>query len=291
MGKARKIYITGKERIGEVGGGHSFNANFVKCFDIVDNPKDCDIFFISSFGMIEKVSHIPFDKKVVLRVDNVLKKSRNRDMYLGTEKVTRMEALRYVAQRADAVIYQSTWSQQLLEPFLKNTKSHLIMNSVNESIFNTDVTPYPSDEDDHIFLYSRSSNHDNKQWHQAYFAYVDIQRDNPKARLWITGRFSNDNIPNNFDFFDGERWDYLGRITDPEQMAMIYRASSHFLYTYDHDACSNTLIEALMCGCEPIMYENNGGAWEIMEHFKLDGADYFKLSRMAKEYQEVFDAL
>ena len=276
----------------KIGGGHSFLRNFRKCFEdeIVDDPKDCDIYFITSVSMLNKLSEIPEGKKIVLRVDNILKKSCNSDMYpFEGEKVSRMVAMQILAQKADLVIYQSQWAKSLLDSFLKPKKSVVILNSADESIFNPDGSKIPTDKE--IHLYSRSSNHDNKQWHKAYYWVIENFKNHPEKELWITGRFSPENIPNNFDFYNDESVKYLGYITDPETMALYIRSANHYLYSYFNDACSNTAIEAALCRTDITWIERSGGAYEISEHLIFNGPDYFKLPRMKREYLEAFNGV
>lgn len=276
----------------KLGGGHSFLRNFRKCFkdQLVDTPEECDIYFITSVSMLGKLSLIPKNKKIVVRVDNVLKRSCNRDIYpFEGDKVTMMEALKLVAQRADLVVYQSEWSKNLLDPFLRPKKSVVIMNSADEGIFNPDGGKLPVEKD--IYFFCRSSNHDNKAWYKAYYWYIEEFRKNPNSELWIAGRFSPENIPNRFDFFQGETVKYLGYVTDPEAMAFYFRTCKKYLYTFEFDAASNTLIESLLSGANVEMLSNSGGAQEIMTEFIVTGADYFKLPRMKQEYEEALNVL
>lgn len=284
-----KIYTQGYNE-SKQGGGHSFLRNFRKCFkdNIVDDPKDCDIYFITSVSMLNKLSEIPKDKKIVLRVDNILKKSCNSDMYpFKGNKVSRMVAMRILAQKADLVIYQSEWAKNLLDGFLRPSKSVVILNSADENIFNPDGGQIPVDRD--IYFYSRSSNHDNKAWYKAYYWYIEEFRKNPDSELWITGRFSPENIPNSFDFFQGETIKYLGYVTDPEAMAMYFRTCRKYIYTYEFDACSNTLVEAMLCGAIIEMLSLSGGSGEIVRY--REDKDYFKLPRMKQEYKTAMEAL
>ena len=274
------------------GGAHSFLGNFRKIFkdQIVNTPEECNIYFITSASMLSKLSEIPKDKKVVLRVDNILKRSNNRDIYpFEGNKVTMMEATRLLAKRADLVVYQSQWSKDLLNDYLKPNKSVVILNSGDESIFNPIGAKIPTDKE--IYLYSRSSNHDNKGWHKAYYYIIEEFKNKPNAELWITGRFSPENIPNRFDFFQNEPVRYLGFVTDPEVMATYFRTAKYFVYPYSFDACSNTLIESLLCGCELIILDSSGGAREIMDKFKEFGREYFYLDRMKQEYIEALNGI
>ena len=269
------------------GGGFSFLSNFRKCFSdqITDNQDEADVILITSVSMLDKLSSIPKNKKIVLRVDNILKKSCNKDIYpFEGDKVSMMEAMKILAQKADLVVYQSEWSKDLLNGFLRPNRSTVILNSVDESIFNPDGCRIPTDKE--VYFYSRSSNHDNKQWHKAYYAYQNIHSSKKNCELWITGRFSPENIPNSFDFFNGEIVRYWGYVTDPEVMATYFRTAKHYLYTYFCDAMSNTAIEALLCGTDVIWLEQSGGAKEIKVNFEQYGQEYFYLDRMKRQYQE-----
>jgi len=287
----KKIYLLGNDQK-KVGGGWSFVSNLAKYLgdQVVDDPKDSDVYFVTSVSMLPKLSVIPPDKKLVLRVDNALLQSRNRSIYpFKGDKVTMMEGMRLVAKRADLVIYQSQWAKNYLDPFLKAKNSTVILNSVDETIFNPEGAKVPHDEE--VYLYSRSSRHDQKGWHIAWYEYQFIQQKNPNAQLWIAGHFSPANVPTNFDFFAGEDIKYLGFVGSPQEMAIHYRSADHYLYCFEYDACSNTLIEALMCGTDVIYYDKSGGAKEIEIKYALHGRDYFKLERMGKEYEEAINVI
>lgn len=286
-----KIYTAGWNPE-KLGGGHSFLRNFRKCFsdNIVETPEECDIYFITGLSMLSKLSEIPLDKKIVLRVDNILKNSCNRKMYpFEGDKVTCMEAMRILVQRADMVIYQSKWAKKLLHGFLKPKHSVIILNSADESIFFPKEELRP--EGKKIYFYSRSSNHDNKGWHKAYYEFQEIFKEDPLTELWITGRFSSENIPNNFDFFNGETIKYFGQIQDAETMAFYMKSSDIFIYPYSFDACSNTLIEAYLCGMDIKFLDFSGGAKEICNKFWDKGREYFYLDRMKQEYLAVFEKI
>lgn len=286
-----KIYTQGYNPE-KTGGGHSFLRNFREIFkdNLTDNPEDCDIYFITSVSMLNKLSEIPKKKKIVTRIDNILKKSNNSDMYpFEGDKVTRMEAMKILCQKSHRVIYQSKWAKQLLHDYLKPKHHKIILNSADENIFFPDKNLRA--EGKKIYLYSRSSNHDNKGWHKVYYEFQDIYKKDHLTELWIIGRFSPENIPNNFDFFNGENIKYFGRITDPETMAFYMRSADIFLYPYSNDACSNTLIEAYLSGMSIRYLDLSGGAREICKRYWNDGVEYFHLQRMKNEYMEVFNKL
>lgn len=213
-------------------------------------------------------------KKIVFRIDNAVRNSRNR----GTG-MTRMKAF-YKA--ADLVIFQSRWARDFLEAYLCDPgesltkKAAVILNGVDTNRFNADNRNAPDDS----HLYVRSSRDEGKQWVMAWYWFVN----NPGA-LEIVGRFSSDNLDWGFDFYNGERWKYTGEHRD---MTQVYKRNKYFLYTYTNDACSNTLLEAIASGCEIVdVYGQlkTGGAPEIMACRDIS------VERMIREYREVIDGV
>ena len=296
--KKMKIYFLGNERSNKIGGGWSWLKNAsLGPWDITMNPEDCDIYFITSVSMLDKVSQIPFGKKkVILRVDNILKDSTNRRLYglEGKEKITRMEAMKQVAQRADAIVWQSTWAKNYLSPFIGKTKAiqRIIMNGVNQEIFKPDGAKMPNNGSP-VYLYVRSSNHDNKGWHVAQYEFMRIFQKNPHAELWIAGRFSPENNEHLFDFFQGENYKYWGFVGDPEVMAMLYRGADYLLFPFWQDCCSNTILESLACNLkiELLTGGNTGGTPEILENYKKYGREWLSCKRMNSEYSKLFEEL
>jgi glycosyltransferase involved in cell wall biosynthesis len=200
-------------------------------------------------------------KKIVLRVDNVVRDSRNRG--------TGMSRLKAFCEVADLVIYQSQWAKDLLEPFTKKD-GLVILNGVDTIRFN----PYGHAQDD-TYLYARSSRDEGKQWIMAWYWFL-----NHPGQLEIVGKFSPDNLDWGFDFYNHQKWVYTGFHRD---MAPVYKRNKYFLYTYLNDACSNALLEARASGCEIVdVYGmlQTGGAPEIM------ACEDISVERMVWEYKE-----
>lgn len=205
-------------------------------------------------------------KKVVLRVDNAVRDSRNRG--------TGMSRLKAFCEAADLVIYQSEWAKRFLYPFTK-VDGAVILNGVDTSRFRSD-----NKGEDDSYLYVRSSRDEGKQWIMAWYWFVN----NPGV-LEIVGRFSSENLDYGFDFFNGEKFRFMGEQTN---MADIFRRNKYFLYTYLNDACSNTLLEARASGCEIVdVYGmlQTGGAPEIM------ACKDISIERMLMEYKECLAAI
>lgn len=255
-----------------IGGGWSFISNFIKSMgDTITIYENADIFFIPSASMVsrETVQKAKDDnKKIVLRCDNIIRNSRNRN--------TGMTRMKDFADWSDLVIFQSNFAMELLQPFLRAYNYEVIHNSVDENIFNS-----KGREEGNRYLYGTHSTDSTKNWEMARVKFQDIHNEE-KAFLNLFGRLPVGE-EHNFDFYNGEQYKYWGYIQDPNVMANIYRQSDYFLYSYFNDACSNTLIEAIVCGCKPVdcfgMIQT-GGAVELIWR----EPEYFKLERMATDY-------
>jgi len=263
-----KIHVA-KYEPNRVGGGWSFQQNFAKGFDL-HSYNDSDIYFITSASIVERseVQQAKADgRKIVLRVDNAIRNSRNRN--------TGMTRLYDFAQLADLVVYQSNWARQFLKPFLKKD-GVVILNGVDTSVYNKDNRNAP----DNTYLYVRSSRDEGKQWIMAWYWFV-----NNGGHLDIVGKFSPENTEYNFDFYNNEQFRFYG---EQQNVIDFYRRNRYFLYTYLNDACSNTLLEALASGCEVVDVFGmlkTGGAKEIMKCKDIS------LERMNNEYKEVLNGL
>lgn len=280
-----KIYIANQSKQ-SLGGGWSFIDSFKKGFEIVDNVHDCDIFFIPSPTMTQRDAvweAKALKKKVVLRIDNAVRDSRNRN--------TGMSRMFDFAEMADLVIYQSNWAKDYLANFLQYPNSTVIINGTDTDIFN----PRGRHEtDETVYLYSRYNRDETKNWEMARYWYSQKQMRKDKTKLLIVGQFSPDLHAANFDFYQGERIQFLGVQESKQALADIYRQSDFLIYPYFCDACSNTLIEALCCGTavqDIYGMTGTGGAPDILFKFQDEGMDYFKLERVNGEYREAFEAL
>ena len=112
-----KIFIPEKAKAG-LGGGWTFTRNFINCMrgqvEFESRIEKCDIYFLPGPTLAEKEEvecAKGMGKKIVLRVDNMPRNSRNRNT--GASKLLKF------ATMADVVIYQSHWAKDFLQPFLK----------------------------------------------------------------------------------------------------------------------------------------------------------------------------
>ncbi len=265
-----------------IGGGFSFIRNLKKGLEgkvEFTSLEKCDIGFITSASMITKETAqkaIDLKKKLVLRIDNVPRNSRNRNT--GTTRIKKY------AEVATAVVYQSEWARGYLSRFL-GRDGRVVYNGIDPNIFSIQGRRVDFSEGKYrpIYIYSRFNRDETKHWEVAWYRFQMIARKNPLAKLVIAGRFSQEQIECNFDFFMGEHVQYVGVIDDQEKMAKIYRGCTYFLATYFNDAYSHAYQEAMACGVELLDPDMSGGTAELVANGSRSLFD------MAKEYLEVFE--
>lgn len=280
-----KIYLAHHEP-GRMGGGWKFQDNLATALpDNIGNYEESDIYFIAGASMVsrEEVLQAKADgKKIVLRVDNIPRNSRNRG--------TAMSRMKDFADWSDLVVYQTIFARDLLHKFLQPKVYVIILNSCDQKVFHNTTNRGTSDSI--AFLYARSSSDETKNWEMARSKF---QLFDEEKRLTIVGKPLDPKIHEyNFDLFMDEQVRYLGEIHDRNSMAELYRNHDCLLYSFFNDACSNTLIEAISCGmvivdCYGML--KTGGAPEVMSALDIYGIDYFSLSRMAKQYKEALEKL
>ena len=279
-----KIYIPIGAQAG-IGGGWRFTTQLMKALDdkveFVDQLELCDLFFIPGPTLADRDEVVlakKLHKKIVLRVDNIVKNSRNRGT--GTTRLYEF------AKMADKVIYQSKFARDWLKDFL-GEDGEVILNGTDISVFNeTGEALIPNGTPQYIFCRARRD--DDKRWSKAWYEFQKIYFKNPKAHLWIVGNFGRDSIKYNFDFYSGaeKRYKFFGIIERAEDMAKIFRGADVFIYSYTLDACSNSLIEARMCGNEILRCDNgDSGADEIMATSKEE----LTMESVANKYLKVFE--
>lgn len=256
---------------------------------IVDSIPEAQVAVVSGVTMVKRDTVREVKErgvKLVTRIDNVPRNSRNRNS--GTSR------LKDFTQWADEVVYQCEWARYYLLDFLER-KGIVIYNSVDEDIFKPEGASlsYDADGSSPIYLYSRFNRDETKNWEVAWYEYQLIHRDNPDAKLVLIGKFSPEHRQYNFDFYRGEKYELPRVVTSPEEMARVYRGCDYMLAPYYNDAFSNTYLEFLMTKNENRLFnpDLSGGTAEMLDLWKKKGQEYFILERMAKEYLAVFRRL
>jgi glycosyltransferase involved in cell wall biosynthesis len=243
----------------------------------VNENEEYDILFIASPMAVEKSEvHLAkqMGKKIVLRIDNIPRKSRNK-------RNTPHERIREYAELADMVIYQSEWAKNYCSPLAGD--GTVIYNGVDTSIF---YPPTEPKEDIYLFAYHGKNEHKGF-WHAHYLFQMEARK-NPNAWFYFIYDFRSElqELQDaNFDFWNGEKYIHYPVITDPNEMAKLMRRAKYFIYPSIADASPNVVVEARACGAEVIGYPDKtlSGTAELLDP-KLD----ISLERMCEEYLGVF---
>ena len=265
-----------------VGGGWTFLRNLFNGLKdrvyFVNNVKDCDILMIAGITMTDKndVYQAKIDnKKVVLRVDNVPRKSRNR-------RNTPHQRLKEFADLSDVVIYQSKWAKDYCFPLCGD--GTIIYNGVDRKYFYSDYTI--QNKNRCLFVYHGKS--ELKCFWQAHYYFQMIARKNPDAEFWFINDFGKDFdelINSNFDFWNNEKYQYLDKVETPEKMGDIMRQCKYLIFPSFADASPNTVLEARACGMDVLNVSDVGGTKELLE------LEDISLDRMCEEYFGIFKLL
>lgn len=264
----------------QYGGGWSWKKGFCKAMGsyIVDNYYDATHIIVPGASMVkpEKFEQAKLDgKRIILRCDNFLRHSRNQGK--GMARMQRMAAV------ADLVVYQCQWAKDILDDFLGHPNSRIIYNGVDLDIFKPEGDKIKFDSND-VYIYASASKGDNKGWDTCWYEYQKIQKSNTNAMLLIAGKVSTEVMRNNFDFFQGERYQYLGMVDTPEKMSTVFRSGNHFMGVAQYDCYSNAALEAAMCGLDFVHASHTGGMPELIENIKK-GREFNGLPRMIEDYK------
>lgn len=282
-----KIYIPDHtNNPNPIGGGWTAKNNLIRGLgnrvELVDTLEKADILFVFSItatrtGEIEEAKK--GGRKIVLRVDNIPRKSRNHRM----DAVGR---LKEIGALADVVIYQSNWAKMYTGYLIKNDTYKIIRNGVATEIFNTKNR----NSDGYTYLYLNYNDNPNKRFDEALYWFDMAWRKDNKSHLIIGG-----SVPRIYLEHPEYNWDlpirkqgvkYVGVITNQVQVAMLMKTCDFLLIPYFAEASSNTLAEGLACGLELIAVNSEGGNIEIVEDFKKNGIR--TIQKMAEEYLTAF---
>lgn len=264
-----------------LGGGFSFRVNLEKGLTtrghtIVNNIVEADVALIAGVTMVTWDTVEAIKKqgvKLVVRLDNCPRNSRNRNT--GTSR------LKGFCDMADEVIWQCEWARFYLRDFI-GKEGKIIYNGVNTEIFKPEGDKYDFGNKENVYLYSRFNRDENKRYEEIWYRFQLLFRENKNRKLVLVGQFSPEQQEYNFDFFRGERVEYLGIIDNSEEMAKIYRSCGYLFAPYFVDCYSNTYLEAIACGCKLFEPNMSGGTPELIKNGVIT------LDQMAKEYEKVF---
>lgn len=288
-----KIYLPNTSSQ-SLGGGFTFYRNFKKGLkgkiDIVDNFREADVVMITGVTMTDRKEMEIVESAgipIVLRVDNMPKDSRNRG--------TAFSRMRDFSRIADHIIFQSEWAKDYVGWWLenkvgaeamRNKNTSVIYNGVDKEFFHFEDKP---EERPDVYLFVQYNRDENKRFPEAALDFYKVSRENPRSELWCIGRFSDDAIEYNFDFFSDENVKRHAPVEDPELMGNLMRMGKYFYFPAYADASPNTLSEALCCGLKPLLINNEGGSLEVVQRYN-DGK-IEDIQTMGEHYLDIFNSL
>jgi glycosyltransferase involved in cell wall biosynthesis len=305
--KPLNIYLPNNSKQ-SCGGGWTFLHNFTKGLDaskmkIVDCWEACDVILITGVTMTDRDEMYAAKKagrKIVLRVDNMPKDSRNRG--------TAFSKMRDLALIADYIIFQSEWAQEYVGDWLRDNVNSKCMffgfqakrynihdtyvggNSVIYNGIDTDFFRYNDDPKTRPerYLFVQYNRDENKRFTEAAMHMYKRSKLNKDVEFFILGNFSPELIEYNFDFFNGEKIVYIPPTEDREELGDIMRQCKYLLFPAYADASPNTVAEAMACGCKVLLANLEGGTFEVIsKHYDKP----YTIQEMANEYYEVFNKL
>jgi len=270
----KHIYIANQSKQ-KLGGGFVFLENFRKgagsLVNFVNTWQESHVVFIASATMTprdEILAAKAAKKKIVFRIDNMPKDSRNRG--------TAFSRMKDYGQLADVLIFQSEWAKDYVGTWLEQThgvdlsKGHVIYNGVDTDFFNHQDNPKNRGE---TYLYTTFNTDENKRFPEAAYDFHLRHREAkknglPLPTLKLVGNFPKEIVPYKFDFFNGEQFSYSPPIDDRKKMATVFRSCKYLYFPAFADASPNTVSEAIACGCEVLLPNPVGGTIEVIEQFK-----------------------
>lgn len=289
----KKIFIPNQSKQ-KLGGGFIFIENLRKGLQtsklgtLVDTWQECDAVLIAGVTMAERkeVQEAKANgKKIILRVDNMPKDSRNRG--------TAFSRMRDFGKLANFIIFQSEWSKNYVGRWLQfnhgvNLKnSKVIYNGVDTDYFYHKDNPNERPE---YYVYMAYNDDENKRFPEAAYdfhlrTFEAKEKKQTLPVLKIVGKISNKAIIDyNFDFFNGERTEYSPPIEDRKIVGDTLRKAKYFYFPAFADSSPNSVSEAIACGCKILLVNNVGGTKEVVEqHSKKT----ITIQDMAKNYTEV----
>lgn len=267
-----------------IGGGWTFLRNIKRALgdriQWAHNWQEADLILIASASMtdaneIEEAAKA--GKPIVFRVDNIPRKSRNRRGRI-------YDKMKRFGELSEHIIYQSEWAKMYAGWLVKNDeKSSVIYNGVDITVFHQSDEPVI---EKNRYLFVHYNRDENKRFPEAFYHFHMAWRNDPDASLTIVGNFSPEMIDANFDFFGGEKIEYIPPISDMHVLADIYREHDVLLFPAFMDASPNTILEARASGLKVECVNETGGTKELLNP-ELD----ISLERMGNEYHAIFDLI
>jgi glycosyltransferase involved in cell wall biosynthesis len=284
-----KIYIPNQSKQ-TLGGGFVFISNLKKGILnkglIVDDWRKSDAVLIVSCTMTDRAEiRAAKDgrKKIILRIDNMPKDSRNRG--------TAFSRMRDYAEMADTIIFQSEWAKKYVGDWLgfnfnvDINKSKVIYNGIDPEFFYYRDNP---EERAEKYIYCSFNTDENKRFPEAAYDFYlrnfeALRQQQTQPELTIVGKFDDKLREYNFDFFNKEKIKFYQPIDDRKRIGDLFRENKYMYFPAFADASPNTVAEGIACGCKILLSNPIGGTQEVMDYHSKNT---FTIGNMADKYLE-----
>lgn len=282
MSNTTRVYLPKLNKEG-FGGGNTFVTNFRNntSLSLQETIDGADVMFVANPMWAERDDFEAAKQKgirTVLRLDNIPEDWNNRG--------TAISKLRDFTAWADELIFQSEWARGKYIEF--GTKDGTVINNgVDTKVFRPDGSKI-SFNGDPVILCVKSSRNENKRYPESMEMFRRYYAQNNKAKLILVGQFADDLHKYNFGFYNGENIQYLG-IQNVYAMATIYRSCDILFFPAYADAAPNVVLEAMACGCVPIINHYGGGIDFIQRESTEDGPFGLTIGPFFSDYKFMVD--
>ena len=171
--------------------------------------------------------------------------------------------------QADHVFFQSRFCQRSAEKFLgaRSGTSEVLYNAVDTGVFRPAVSGRDEHRQRFRFLITGkiSSNHSYRV-ESTIRGLAEARREGLDCVLEVAGWLGDDTLDKAKDLCLELNVSDAVTFSGPYSQAQaptIYQRADAYVMTNHHDACPNTVLEALACGL-PVLYADSGGVGELV---------------------------
>ena len=236
------------------GGGNQFlrtlRRYFIEHGVYEEDPTKADVLLVNSKDCLEEAFQVKraVNNKIVHRIDGIF------SIYRGEhERFNDIKVYNFARDYADGIIFQSEWSKITSEKngMANHPNKTVIFNCADNKYF---VGKLNKTKNDKIKLVTSSWSDNIKKGFRIY-EFLDKNLDFNRFDYSFAGR-----SPIRFKNIK------MNGILSSGELFKVLNSSDIFITATEDDTCSNSLIEALTCGC-PAVVLNSGGSPEVLEKY------------------------
>jgi glycosyltransferase involved in cell wall biosynthesis len=255
-----KIHILYEIREKPWGGGNQFLRTLRRWLrkqgKYAEHALDADVLLVNSKdNLVEAMAYTKHGKKIIHRIDGVFAIYRGRH-----ERILDLSVYKFAKNYANAVVFQSRWAQKASHDngMVTHDHEHVIHNCADDEFF---YRPNNFIQVNNINTILSASWSANEKKGFRYYQRLDNELRFDLYEYRFVGRSC---VP-----FKNIK--HLG-VMSSKELGDALRTTDIFVSGVEDDACSNSIIEAMTCGCA-ILALNSGGTPEIINDAGILFAD------------------